>query len=66
MKRTPAEWALKWLWNRPEVTCVLSGMNADAQIEENARIADETEPGAMSEEELSVVEKAGDAYRRLM
>ena len=41
-------------------------MNAEEQIEENARIAEATEPGAMSEEELAVVEKAGDAYRRLM
>ena len=64
--RNPAEWALRWLWNRPEVTCVLSGMNEESQIEENTRIAGEVEPGSMSDEELAVVERAGDAYRALM
>jgi predicted aldo/keto reductase-like oxidoreductase len=40
-KRTPAEWALRWVWNHPEVTVVLSGMNEEAQIEENLKTADE-------------------------
>ena len=38
-KRTPAEWAFRWLFNQPEVTCVLSGMNSLEMIEENCRIA---------------------------
>ena len=36
-RRTPAEWALRWVWNRPEVTVALSGMNEEAQVEENLR-----------------------------
>ena len=56
-KRSAAEWGLKWLWNQPEVTVVLSGMNDKAQVEENLRIAGESEPGAMSESELAVIEK---------
>ena len=37
--RPPAEWGLRWIWNHPEVTVVLSGMNDIAQVEENVRIA---------------------------
>ncbi len=65
-KRTPAEWALRWVWNLPEVTMVLSGMNDEGQVEENTRIAGEALPGSLSAEELAVVEKAKQAYQRLL
>ncbi len=54
---TPAELGLRWLWNQPEVTCVLSGMNSEDMINENIRIASEAEPGHLTEEELRIVEK---------
>ncbi len=41
VKRTPVEWALRWVWNHSEVTVVLSGMNEESQVEENLKIADE-------------------------
>lgn len=37
--RSPAEWALRWLWAQKEVFLVLSGMNDLLQLEENIRIA---------------------------
>jgi uncharacterized protein len=37
--RSPAEWALQWLWDQPEVSVVLSGMSAMKQVEENLRFA---------------------------
>jgi predicted aldo/keto reductase-like oxidoreductase len=36
---TPAAWGMRWLWNQSEVTCVLSGMNTTAQMEDNLRSA---------------------------
>lgn len=44
---SPAEWAFRWLWNQPEVTCVLSGMNSMEMLEENLRVASECEIGHM-------------------
>lgn len=41
IKRTPAEWAFRWLWDQPEVTCVLSGMNSLEMVAENTTIASE-------------------------
>ncbi|HMK45261.1 MAG TPA: aldo/keto reductase [Methanocella sp.] len=66
IKRTPAEWAFRWIWNRPEVTVVLSGMNDERHIEENLKIASETLPGSLSELELNLIDRATDAYRKLM
>ena len=66
VKRTPAEWALRWVLNHPEVTCVLSGMNEEEHIEENLRIADEALPNSLSEEELDIIGQVRDKYRELM
>ena len=54
---TPAELGLRWLWNQPEVTCVLSGMNSAEMVEENARIASSTEPGSFSDADFALVEE---------
>jgi predicted aldo/keto reductase-like oxidoreductase len=66
VKRTPVEWALRWIWNRPEVTVVLSGMNEEEHIEENIRIASEAYPDSLTQEELDRVARVRDAYRDLM
>ena len=54
---TPAELGLRWLWNQPEVSCVLSGMNSEEMVSENIRIASEAEPGHLTEEDLKIVEQ---------
>ena len=54
---TPAELGLRWLWNQPEVTCVLSGMNSEDMVRENCRVASEAQPGHLTEEDLAVVEQ---------
>jgi predicted aldo/keto reductase-like oxidoreductase len=66
VKRTPAEWALRWVWNHPEVTLILSGMNDDEHIEENIRIAGEAHPNSLTDKELELVSRAGEKYRELM
>ena len=65
-KRTPVEWALRWVWTRPEVTVVLSGMNEESHIAENLAIADKALPNLLTEAELKLVEEAGRTYRTLM
>lgn len=55
-KRTPAEWAFRWLWNQLEVTCVLSGMNSLAMVEENVQIASLAEAGAFTKEDFALIE----------
>lgn len=54
--RSNAEWALRWVLNNRNVTCVFSGMNSIEQIDENIAIADNTAPMSMSFEELETVE----------
>ena len=62
-RRTPVDWALRWIWNHPEVTVVLSGMNDMRQVEENCRIASDSLPDALSANELAVYDRLLTAMR---
>ncbi len=59
-KRSPAEWSFRWLWNHPEITTVLSGMNSLEMVQENIRVANLMNANTMSQEELDIVQAAKD------
>jgi len=65
-KRTPSELALRWIWNHPEVTVVLSGMNDEAHIRENIQVASDSYPNRLSEKELELIRRVANKYRSLM
>ena len=52
-----AEWGLKWLMDQPGVTTVLSGMNSLKMVQENIKIASETEVGSLTEDDFCTYEK---------
>nr|WP_319375854.1 aldo/keto reductase [uncultured Methanoregula sp.] len=66
VRRTAAEWALRWVWNHPEVTVVLSGMNEEAHIRENLKLADQAYPHSLTDAELEIVHNVELKYRELM
>jgi hypothetical protein len=55
VQRTPAGWGLRWVWNHPEVTVVLSGMSAMEQVVENVACAEQGKAGSLSKEDLAVI-----------
>ena len=59
----PAEWGLRWLYNQPEVTVVLSGMNSMEMVEANCRVASQAQIGAMTPADLETIEKVKRAIR---
>ena len=63
VRRTPAEWALRFVLDHPEVTVVLSGMNDEAHITENIRTCSDALPGSMTAEEHDVISRAAGVYR---
>lgn len=61
VKRTPAQWGLLWLWDQPEVTVVLSGMNTETMIRENIDAAETSEIGSLGEAERKLYAGAVEA-----
>ncbi|MGM0432643.1 MAG: aldo/keto reductase [Spirochaetota bacterium] len=63
IQRSPAEWALRWVWNDPRVSVVLSGMSSQQQVDENIAVAQTAEAEALSDEELRLIEQVRQVYR---
>jgi uncharacterized protein len=63
VRRTPAEWALRFTWNRPEASVVLSGMSEMWQLEENIRMADNGLAHSLSDAELALIQEAKTIYQ---
>lgn len=64
--KTAAGWALSWIWNHPEVTVVLSGLNDENHLTENIRICETATPDSLSDSELRMMGSVRDAFSRLM
>ena len=66
IKHTPAEWGFRWLWNQPEVTCVLSGMNSLEMVRENVKNASDSFVGELGEKEEALLSQVVDAINEKM
>ncbi|MBT3362746.1 MAG: aldo/keto reductase [Chloroflexi bacterium] len=64
-QRTPAEWALKWVWNQPEVSVALSGMSTMEQVKQNIAAAQRSGIGSLTDEESVLIDQVREAYTGL-
>jgi len=60
---TPTDWALRWLWNQPEVTVVLSGMSTEDQLVANVNTAAGSKPHMLDERQMGVFHDVREAMR---
>ena len=65
-KHTPAQWAFRWLWNQPEVTVVLSGMNSDEMVRDNIETACSVQIGELGNEEEAMLQQVVHAINSKM
>jgi predicted aldo/keto reductase-like oxidoreductase len=66
VKRTPAEWGLRWVWNHPEVSVVLSGMSSMSQVVENVKLANDGNPNSLSRKELAIIDQVKETYKEMV
>ena len=64
VRHQPAEWALRWVWNHPEVTVVLSGMSAKEQVRQNVTSAETGVPDSLTRKELSLYGKVKKEFEK--
>lgn len=62
--RTAAEMAFKWLYDQPEITCVLSGMNSLEMVRQNIETASESYVGCMTEDDRTLIENVKQEINR--
>ena len=65
VQRSPVEWALRWIWNYPQISLILSGMSSMEQVVENVAIASRAGNSRLNPEELALFDKARQAYQGL-
>ena len=64
--RAPAEWAFRWLWDQPEVTVVLSGMNTMEMVDENIAAASTVQVGELTDDDQAMLRRVVDAIQETM
>jgi predicted aldo/keto reductase-like oxidoreductase len=65
VRHTPADWALQWVWNQPEVSLLLSGMSTFEQVVQNVESAGRSGVGTLGEDELALIGRVREQYRAL-
>ena len=61
---TPASWAFRWLYDQPEVTVVLSGMNSLEMVAENTATADSARAGDLTKEDHDLIGQVRELIRK--
>lgn len=64
VQQSPSDWALRWVWNHPEITVVLSGMSTMQQVVQNVDYAALGFPDSLSKEELNLFEEVKAEYKK--
>jgi predicted aldo/keto reductase-like oxidoreductase len=63
-RRSPVDWALQFLWNRPEISVVLSGMGTRKMVDENCASADRSGINTLSGEDGEIIARLVEVYRQ--
>jgi len=66
VQHTPAQWAFRWLYDQEEVTCVLSGMNSMAVVQDNIQTAASASAGELTQDDRDMLSRVAKAINARM
>lgn len=64
-EKSPVEWAMDFLWNREEVSLLLSGMGAMEQVKSNIEYADKAEVGMLTDDNLDMLKRTKEVFDKM-
>ncbi len=64
-ERSPVEWALDFLWNRPEVSVILSGMGNEEMVGQNLEYASRSHIGMLDDQQLAMLARTREVYQKM-
>lgn len=64
-RHDPVNLALQWLWNKPEVSLVLSGMSTLEQVKQNVEHACRSGVDCLGPDDLDLIARVREEYERL-
>jgi predicted aldo/keto reductase-like oxidoreductase len=62
-KRPPVEWALRFVWDHPGVSLLLSGMSTMEHVVDNVEFASRGEAGSLTEADRDLINEVRQAYQ---
>lgn len=63
VRRSAVEWALRFVWDDPQVSLLLSGMSTMEQVVQNVALAADGRPGALSPGDRALIERVREGYQ---
>ncbi len=60
----PVDLALRWIWNQPEISLLVSGMSTMSHVEQNLEVANRGSVGCLSDDEVRFVRVLQEEYER--
>jgi uncharacterized protein len=66
IKRSPVEWAMRWVWNHSEVAVALTGASSLTQLADITRIVKDAAPDSLTHQELALFDRVQAAYRKML
>jgi predicted aldo/keto reductase-like oxidoreductase len=63
-KKNPVDMALQWLWNKSEISTVLSGMTTMEQVQQNIESAKVSGIDTLTQDDLALLVRVHDKYKK--
>ncbi len=63
-KRTLADWGLRYVWDHPGVSVIISGMNTIEMVEENIKTSESALPNSMNQSDFDTIGKLKEVFSK--